>query len=326
VSKTILVTGAAGFIGSHVSQALVQRGDRVIGVDNLNAYYAPTQKRANLEELRHETAASDRFVFVEGELRDRTVVDRLFAENTFNSVIHLAGMGGVRASIDQPHLYYAVNLEATLNLLEAVRRQPGIPFVFASTSSVYGATTRIPFVETDPCDRPLAPYAASKRAGEMLGYTYHHLHQVQFTALRFFTVYGPRNRPDMMAYKVADNIMFGREVPLYNNGQVYRDWTYVDDIVTGVMAAADRPLGHEIINLGRGQPVLLADFVDRIEDLARRKANLVPAPLPDTDIVSTHADISKARQLLEYAPQISVPEGVARFWRWYQGRILQKRP
>ena len=184
-------------------------------------------------------------------------------------------------------------------------------------------TAPTPFVETDPCDRPLAPYAASKRAAEILGYTYHHLYQLNFTALRFFTVYGPRNRPDMMAFKVVDNIFFGREVPLYNQGQVWRDWTYVDDIVAGVIAAGDRPLGYEIINLGRGEPVLLADFVKRIEELTGRKANFVPAPLPDTDVPSTHADISKARRLLGYQPRISVPEGVARFWQWYQGRMLK---
>jgi len=322
MGKTILVTGAAGFIGSHVSQALLKRGDRVVGVDNLNDYYAPAQKRANLEEVRQQTAASENFTFVDADVRDRPLVQRLFKAYALDAILHLAGMGGVRYSIQEPLLYFGVNLEGTLNLLEAVSRRPSVNFVLASTSSVYGAGARIPFVETDPCDRPLAPYAASKRGAEILGYTYHHLYKLNFTALRFFTVYGPRNRPDMMAYKVMDNIFFGREVPLYNQGQVYRDWTYVDDIVAGVIAAGDRPLGYEIINLGRGEPVLLADFVKRIQELTGRKANFVPAPLPDTDIQSTHADISKARRLLGYDPQISVPQGVARLWHWYQQRML----
>jgi UDP-glucuronate 4-epimerase len=323
MAKTILVTGAAGFIGSNVAQALLNRGDRVVGIDNFNDYYAPAQKRANLEEVCQQAATPENLTFVEGDLRDRALVQRLLAAHAFDAILHLAGMGGVRHSIQEPHLYLGVNLEGTLNLLEAVSRRPTVNFVFASTSSVYGATAQAPFVETDPCDRPLAPYAASKRAAEILGYTYHHLYKLNFTALRFFTVYGPRNRPDMMAYKVVDNIFFAREVPLYNQGQVYRDWTYVDDIVAGVIAAGDRPLGYEIINLGRGAPVLLADFVKRIEELTGRKANLVPAPLPDTDVQSTHADISKARRLLDYQPQISVPEGVAGFWQWYQQRMLK---
>lgn len=323
MGKTILVTGAAGFIGSHVAQALLNRGDRVVGVDNFNDYYAPAQKQANLDELRQQVATPENFTYLEGDLRDRALVQRILTAQGFDAILHLAGMGGVRQSIEEPHLYLGVNLGGTLNLLEEVRRQPTINFVLASTSSVYGATARIPFVETDPCDRPLAPYAASKRAAEILGHTYHHLYKLNFTALRFFTVYGPRNRPDMMAYKVMDNMFFGREVPLYNQGKVYRDWTYVDDIVTGVIAAGDRPLGYEIINLGRGEPVLLADFVKRIEELTGRKANFVPAPLPDTDVQSTHADISKARRLLDYDPQISMPEGVARFWQWYQQRMLK---
>lgn len=315
MGKTILVTGAAGFIGSHIAQAFLERGDRVIGLDNLNDYYAPERKVANLAEV---SQAGRRFTFIKADLREQRVVDKLVAENTIDAIVHLAGMGGVRYSIDAPGLYYDVNVGGTLHLLEAARRHPVGNFVFASTSSVYGATGRIPFVETDPCDRPLAPYAASKRAAEMLGHTYHHLHRVNFTALRFFTVYGPRNRPDMMAVKLADNLMFGRAAPLYNEGQLWRDWTYVDDIVAGVVTAADRPLGYEIINLGRGEPVRLADFIHRLEKLAGKKARLAPAPLPDTDIVSTHADISKARQLLHYRPTTAIDDGVTRFWDWYK--------
>jgi UDP-glucuronate 4-epimerase len=331
MNSTILVTGAAGFIGSHVAQALVARGDTVIGLDNLNDYYDPARKRANLEEVKRSTQHTTRFIFVQGDIRDRELVSRLFARYHFEIVVHLAAMAGVRASIDDPALYYDVNLNGTLVLLDAaVGRSGGSSkwpmvsnFIFASTSSVYGATRQIPFVETDPCDRPLAPYPASKRAAELLGHTYHHLYGLNFTALRFFTVYGPRGRPDMMAYKVADNIFFGRDVPLYNNGQMHRDWTYIDDIVQGVIAAIDRPLGYEVINLGRGEPVLLANFVRLIEELTGRKANLVPAPMPEADIPYTYADISKARRLLGYNPTTSVQEGVARFLEWYQETILR---
>jgi UDP-glucuronate 4-epimerase len=329
LSKTILVTGAAGFIGSHVTQSLLARGDTVIGLDNLNDYYDPARKRANLEEVQRFMFHVLRFTFIEGDIRDRELIRHLFEEYRFDAVVHLAAMAGVRVSIEDPALYYDVNLNGTLvlldaavgRLLSAISYSPSANFVFASTSSVYGATRQIPFVETDPCDRPLAPYPASKRAAELLGYTYHHLYGLNFTALRLFTVYGPRGRPDMMAYKVADNIFFGREVPLYNNGQMHRDWTYIDDIVSGIVAAVDRPLGYEVINLGRGEPVLLADFVRLIEELTGRKANLTPAPMPEADIPYTYADISKARRLLGYNPTISVQEGVARFLEWYEQAV-----
>ncbi len=335
MSKTILVTGVAGFIGSHVAQALLARGDTVVGLDNLNDYYDPARKQANLEEVQRNTHYTSRFIFIKGDIRDRNLVSQVFAKYHFDAIIHLAAMAGVRASIEDPAFYYDVNLNGTLVLLDAAvgRLHPNPQhrtnnlhpiFVFASTSSVYGATQQIPFVETDPCNQPLAPYPASKRAAELLGYTYHHLYGLNFTALRFFTVYGPRGRPDMMAYKVADNIYFGREVPLYNNGQMYRDWTYIDDIVKGVLAAVDRPLGYEIINLGRGQPILLADFVRLIEEFTGRKAHLVPAPMPETDIPYTYADISKARRLLGYNPTISVQDGVARFLEWYEQAVRKK--
>jgi len=324
LSKHFLVTGAAGFIGSHVVQALLARGDTVVGLDNLNDYYDPERKRANLAEIEPDNVGSASLTFVEGDIRDRPLLARLFAEHRFDAVIHLAAMAGVRASIEDPHLYLDVNLVGTLNLLEAVRVAKVGNFVLASTSSAYGKTEQIPFVETDSSDRPLAPYPASKRAAELMAFTYHHLHGMNCTALRFFTVYGPRGRPDMMAYKVLDNIFFGKEVPLYNNGQMYRDWTYVEDIAGGIVAAADRPLGYEIINLGRGEPVLLADFVGLVEELSGKRARLVPTPMTDADVVYTYADIGKARRLLGFAPKTSVPEGVARFWTWYQEAVLKQ--
>lgn len=335
MSKTILVTGAAGFIGSHTAETLLRRGDRVVGVDNLNDYYDPARKEANLQEVKslaQEGKWKGEFHFVKGDIRDRELIRDLFAQYAFDGVIHLAAMAGVRVSIDDPGLYYDVNVKGTLALLDgAVGRlntarvnKPAPTFVFASTSSVYGNTKIVPFVPEDQCDRPLAPYAASKRASELLGYTYHHLYKLDYTVLRFFTVYGPRGRPDMMAYKVLDNIFTGCEVPLYNNGNMHRDWTYVGDIVSGIIGAVDRPLGYEILNLGRGEPVHLVDFVKEIEGLAGRKAHLVPAPMLDADIAYTFADVTKTRELLGYTPGVSVPEGVARFWEWYQKAILKK--
>ncbi len=248
MSKTILVTGAAGFIGSHVSEMLTKRGDKVVGLDNLNDYYDPARKLANLEEIAHEN-----FEFVKGDIRDRELLAELFPKHNFDAVVHLAAMAGVRASVSDPHLYYDVNLTGTLNLLEEARKH-SVHFVFAGTSSAYGRTETVPFVEEDSADLPLAPYPASKRGAELLGHSYHHLHGVSFTALRFFTVYGPRGRPDMMAYKVLDNIHFGREVPIYNDGKMHRDWTYVTDIASGVLGAVDHPNGYQVVNLGRGEP------------------------------------------------------------------------
>lgn len=325
MSKTFLVTGAAGFIGSHVAQALLTRGDIVVGLDNLNDYYSPARKEANLAEVGRSAPDRARFMFVRGDVRDRELIDRLFATHAFAAVIHLAAMAGVRISITDPHLYYEVNLIGTLNLLNAARDHGVRHFVLASTSAIYGRTAQIPFVETDNCDRPLTPYPASKRAAEMLGFTYHHLYGQNFTVLRFFTVYGPRGRPDMLAYLVADNIFFGHPIPLYNGGQMHRDWTYIDDIVAGIVAAADRPLGYEIINLGCGAPVLLADFVRLIEEITGHQANLTPASMSDADIAYTHADISKAQRLLDYTPRVAVAEGVRRFWGWYQQAVLARR-
>lgn len=325
MASTYLVTGAAGFIGSHVSEALLARGDTVIGLDNLNDYYSPERKRANVAEVA-AAAEADRFRFVEGDIRDEEVVAELLAPGEIEAIVHLAAMAGVRNSIDHPVLYYDVNLSGTLTLLEQVVKleESARPrFAFASTSSVYGETKRIPFVEDDVCDRPLAPYPASKRAAEMLGYTYHNVYGIDFACLRFFTVYGPRGRPDMMAYKVADSIYFDREIPLYNGGRMSRDWTYVGDIAAGVVAAADRARGYEVVNLGRGEPVGLGEFVGIIEELTGKKANVRSEPMPMGDIESTHADIGKASSLFGYQPTVSVREGIENFLNWYTGAVLE---
>lgn len=312
---SLLVTGSAGFIGSHLAERLCRRGDEVIGLDNFNDYYDPARKRANEKRL----SAYPNFRMIEADIRDRERMFQLFDTESITAVAHLAAMAGVRNAVTHPDLYVNVNLNGTQNLLDAARVVGGVNnFVFASTSSVYGNTTQIPFVETDPCDRPLQPYAAAKRAAEILGFSYHHLFGLNFTVLRFFTVYGPNGRPDMMAYLLADSIMKGKEIPLYDNGQMYRDWTFVDDTVAGVVAAIDRPLGYEIINLGRGEPVLLRHFVEIMEELSGHKANVVPTPRLAADFPRNEADISKAMRLLDFNPSVSVDEGVRRFWKWYQ--------
>jgi UDP-glucuronate 4-epimerase len=293
VAKRILVTGAAGFIGSHTVEALLARGDEVVGVDSFDPYYDPALKRANVAEIR---ARSDghRFDFRELDIRDAVAVAKLCAEKPLDGIVHLAALAGVRASIGHAALYYEVNVTGTIHLLDAARDYNVPSFVFASTSSVYGNTTRIPFVEDDACDRPLAPYPASKRSAELLGYAYHNIHGLNVTALRFFTVYGPRNRPDMMAYKLLESMTRGKTVPLYNGGDMRRDWTFVKDIAQGIAAAVDRPLGFEIINLGRGEP------------------------MPAADMTYTFADISKAQRLLGYAPRTNVQAGVQELWDWYR--------
>lgn len=310
----VLVTGAAGFIGSHLAETLAKRGDDVVGIDNFNdIVYPSARKRLSAQRL----AAYPNIKLIETDIRDREHMLAIFAAEKFDAVAHLAALAGVRNAVKYPDLYVAVNLNGTQHLLDAARATGVGNFVFASTSSVYGNTTVIPFVETDVCDRPLQPYAAAKRAAEMLGYTYHYLFGMNFTVVRFFTVYGPYGRPDMMAYLLADSITKGIQIPLFEGGQMYRDWTFISDTVAGVIAALERPLGYEIINLGRGEPILLRDFVTMIETLAGAAANLVTQPKPLADFVRNEADITKARQLLDFDPQVSVAEGVQQFWNWY---------
>jgi UDP-glucuronate 4-epimerase len=310
----ILVTGAAGFIGSNLAEKLARRGDEVVGLDNFNDYYDPSKKRANEQRLN----AYPNFRMIEADIRDRDQMLALFEEEKFEAVAHLAALAGVRNAVKHPALYVDVDLNGTQNLMDGARSGGVGSFVFASTSSVYGSTQQIPFVETDPCDRPLQPYAAAKRAAEILGYSYYHLFGLNFTAIRFFTVYGPNGRPDMMAYLVAESITKGTQIPLYEGGEMYRDWTFVEDITDGVVAAVDRPLGYEVFNIGRGEPVLLSQFIELLERQAGKKGNFVVKPKLAADVNRTYADISKAREMLGYNPQVSVDEGVARFWEWYQ--------
>ncbi|HHS98052.1 MAG TPA: NAD-dependent epimerase/dehydratase family protein [Chloroflexi bacterium] len=313
----VLVTGVAGFIGSHVAEALLARGDAVVGLDNFNDYYSPARKRANVAPF----LSHPRFTLHEVDLRNAEAMEQICAQGRFDVVVHLAAMAGVRYSIERAPLYVEVNIRGTVNLLEGVRKAGTPHFVFASTSSVYGRTERLPFREDDPLGRPLAPYPATKIAGEVMGHAYHNLFGLSFTALRFFSVYGPRGRPDMMPYHITDCIVHGREFALYEGGEMYRDWTYIGDIVAGVLAAVDRPMGYEVINLGRGEPVRMADFVELIEGLVGKPARMTTPPAPPSEPPITYADISKARALLGYNPTTSVAEGMRRFWEWYQENV-----
>ncbi len=313
----ILVTGAAGFIGSTLSEALLARGDEVVGLDNFNDYYSPARKRANVAPL----LAHPRFRLIEGDFSDAAIAQDGVAWKP-DAIAHIGAMGSVRYSVDNPALFVRANIVGTAHLLEAGRKA-GVPhFIFASTSSVYGQTDKIPFVETDPTDRPLAPYPASKKAGEVMGHAYHNMHGMSFTALRFFNVYGPKGRPDMMPYIVTDSLVRGKEFTLFDAGSMRRDWTFVGDILEGVIAAIDRPLGYEIINLGRGEPIDMNEFVRIAEQITGKSAIIRAAPAPPSEPKVTFAKVDKARRLLGYNPRVSVREGLGRFWEWYQKEAM----
>jgi UDP-glucuronate 4-epimerase len=312
--RTTLVTGGAGFVGSHLADRLLARGERVVVLDNFSDFYSPERKRANIAGALAHPA----YTLVEGDIRDRDLVMRLFDAHRFQRVAHLAAMANVRYSVERAPLYIDVNIHGTVNLMDAARRVGTENFVFASTSSIYGMTSDIPFLETQPTDHPLAPYPATKKAGEVMGYAYHNMFGLNFTALRFFTVYGPRVRPDMMAYTVMESILRGQEIALFNGGEMHRDWTYVDDIISGVTSALDTPLGYEVMNIGRGEPVRLGDFVEIIEKLVGKQAQIRSMPAPVSEPPITYASSDKARRLLGYEPHTSVLDGLTRTWEWFQ--------
>jgi len=316
----ILLTGAAGFIGKHVAKRLLERGDFVVGIDNFNNYYSPQWKFENAIQFDHH----DNGQMLRLDLRDDDQISQLMIKQRFDAVIHLAAMAGVRASVLHPGLYMQVNLTASQNMIELARLHGVDNFVFASTSSVYGHTKQIPFHESDNCGLPLHPYAASKSAVEQIGFTYHRSYGMNFTALRLFTVYGPAGRPDMMPYLLANSIATGASVPRFR-GNFQRDWTYVDDIANGIVSAVDKQLGFETINLGRGQPVSLDKFIDTLQNVAQGHANLNVVAAPSTEMLVTFANNEKARELLDFNPQISVTQGARLFWDWFATHRANKR-
>ena len=313
----VLVTGGAGFVGSTLCDALLQRGDEVVVIDNFNDYYSPARKRANVAALGPQSA----FTLYEADFTDAETVDRIVGKHKPHVIAHIGAMGSVRYSVQHPHLYVETNVTGTLNMLEAARKYDVGNFVFASTSSVYGQTEKIPFEETDPTDRPLAPYPATKKAAEVLGHAYHNMHGLNFTALRFFNVYGPKGRPDMMPYIVLDRIVRRDQITLFDNGQMRRDWTYIDDIIQGVMAAVDMPQPYEIVNLGCGEPVWMSEFMEIAQRIAGQEAIVTVVPAPDSEPKVTYANIDKARRLYGYDPRTSLEDGLGRFWEWYQREV-----
>ena len=309
----ILVTGAAGFIGSHLCDALLASGHEVVGVDNFDPYYDRAVKERNIKAA----ALSPSFCFVEGDLRDAGFTRGLVGRG-FDAVAHLAGRGGVRRSIAEPRAYAELNYMATLNVLEALRELGPKRLVFASTSSVYGGRNSVPFREDDPASRPLSPYAATKLACEALCHSYHHLYGLDIWALRFFTVYGPRQRPDMAIHKFVTKIEAGEAIERFGDGSAQRDYTYVSDIVAGVERALERVSGYEIINIGGAQTTPLGRLISMIEELLGRKAVIVEKPMQPGDVPRTFADVSKARRLLDFAPSVQLEEGLREFIGWYR--------
>jgi UDP-glucuronate 4-epimerase len=312
MSETILVTGAAGFIGSRLSKALLARGSRVVGLDNLNDYYPLVHKRRHLADLLPQ----GNFTFVEKDLADAEGLRKLVAEYKPSGIAHLAAMAAVRYSVEHPLVYGTVNVQGSMNLLDAARHSGTPTMVMASTGSLYGADTPVPFKETATADRPLAPYPASKRAMELMAHSFHHLWKLPITIVRFFNVYGPHGRPDMMPWQWSRMILAGETLKLYNGGHLKRDWTYIDDIVSGLMLALDKGLSWEVLNIGCSNPVENIDFVKTLEKLLGKKAIMVDAPTPPSEPLITFADITKAKQLLGYEPKVDVEEGLRRFIEW----------
>jgi UDP-glucuronate 4-epimerase len=316
-SSSVLVTGGAGFIGSHLVDRLLAAGERVTVIDNFNDFYDPDIKRANVAAHRDH----DNYTLVEGDIRDAALVEQIFKDGGFEQVIHLAAMAGVRPSLKNPVLYHDVNLIGTLNILEAMRKFSVPRLIFASSSSVYGNNEKVPFSESDPVDHPISPYAATKKAGELMTHTYHHLYGINTICLRFFTVYGPRQRPEMAIHKFTDQITRGEEIEVYAEGRSRRDYTYIDDIIDGVMAARDLNCEYEIINLGRSDTVTLSDLIAKIEQVLGKKAKTRMLPSQPGDVKQTFADISRARALLGFDPKTSIDDGIEKFVAWY----LEKR-
>ena len=309
-----LITGGAGFIGSHVCERLLHAGHSVWAFDDLNAFYDPQIKRRNLRDIQ---SLAKSFEFIHGDLTDAAVVEDLFADVKFDQIIHLAARAGVRPSLEEPALYQRVNVEGTVNLFESARRHGVKKITMASSSSVYGVNAKVPFAESDPIFHAISPYAASKLAGEALAHVYHHVYGMDIVSLRFFTVYGPRQRPDLAIHKFARLIRDGRPIPVYGDGSTARDYTFIEDILDGILACTKQSFGCEIFNLGESQTVPLSRLIELLEETLGRKAMIERHPLQPGDVPRTCADISKARDRLGYQPRVPIEQGLPRFVDWF---------
>ena len=316
-AQNILLTGGAGFIGSHTLQRLLARGARVVVLDSFNDFYDPEVKRRNLQEA---TVGSAQWELVEGDLCREDVLDQALARGPFDAVIHLAAWAGVRPSIQRPLLYERVNVQGTIQLLERMKKTPETRLVFASSSSVYGNNSKTPFSESDDIPRPVSPYAASKRAGELYVHTYHHLFGLHAACLRFFTVYGPRQRPEMAIHKFVRLIESGETIDVYGDGHSARDYTYIDDITNGILKALDACQGYEIYNLGNSKPLQLIDLVRAIGVALGKEPRIRHLPMQPGDVDITFADLEKSTRALGYVPEVPVEEGLARFVAWFRER------
>jgi UDP-glucuronate 4-epimerase len=310
-----LVTGGAGFIGSHVCDRLLRDGHSVWAFDELNPFYDPQFKRANLREIQ---SLAKPFEFFHGDITDAAALEEIFSAVKFDQVIHLAARAGVRPSLEQPALYQRVNVEGTVNVLEAARKSGVKKIIIASSSSVYGVNAKVPFSENDPIFSAISPYAASKLACEALGHVYHHVHKMDVVMLRFFTVYGPRQRPDLAIRKFATLIAAGKPIPVFGDGSTARDYTFVSDTVDGVIAATKKEFGFEIFNLGESETVTLSRLIELLETALGKKAVIDRKPMQPGDVPVTFADISKARAKLGYAPKIKIEPGIKLFADWFR--------
>jgi UDP-glucuronate 4-epimerase len=309
----VLVTGAAGFIGMHCAQRLLARGDQVIGLDNLSPYYSVELKRERVKRL-----AGENFSFVEANIADAALLDTVFATHKFDAVLHLAAQAGVRYSLQNPQAYVESNLVGFANLLECCRRQPPQHLVFASTSSVYGNNPDVPWRETANVDHPVSFYAATKKANELMAHSYSHLFEVPVTGLRFFTVYGPWGRPDMSPMIFAKAIMEDRPIPVFNHGDMERDFTYIDDIVEGTLRVLDTPAAYAIYNIGNHQPVRLLDYIAILERALGRKAKLDMKPMQPGDVKATYADTRALQEAVGFAPSTPLETGLDKFAAWFK--------
>lgn len=314
----ILLTGVAGFIASHTAEKLLAAGHDVIGLDEVNDYYNVSWKQENLTRLEKYP----NFSFVKADLRELTALEPIFQQNNFDAIMNLAGRAGVRPSIADPVLYEEVNARGTLNLLEMAKKYQIKRFILASSSSVYGNQTKVPFTETDPVNEPISPYAASKKSAEMYCHVYAHLYGIKTACLRFFTVYGPNGRPDMAPYLFTEAILSGKPIKKFGTGETKRDYTYIDDIVSGVVASLKLENQFEVINLGNNSPVSLNEFIHTLEEITGLTMKLEQLPIQPGDVEVTYADISKAQKLLGYQPKTSFKEGMTKFVAWYKAQRI----
>ena len=311
------ITGGAGFIGSHLIKALLEKNHHIVCFDDFNDYYSPVTKRNNIQGYVNNS----NFKLIEGDIRDSARLENIFLKNNFDCIVHLAARAGVRPSIYYPKLYADVNILGTLNILECAKKYKVKKFIFASSSSVYGNNKKVPFLEIDPVDFPISPYAATKKAGELLCYNYHFLYGISIACLRFFTVYGPRQRPEMAIHSFIRSIARDETIIMYGDGLTSRDYTYVDDIVSGILLSIEKEFEFEIFNLGNSYPIPLFDLIRMIEKYLGKSAKIEKKPLQSGDVEKTYAGIEKAKNLLGWKPEVGIEEGIRRTIEWHRKEI-----